>query len=105
MREGLERLAALLERRNDIDEDIADLIGRPALRGPVGEWIAQESFRVKLEENAARKGIDGRFEDGALADKTVNVKWYGKHESRLDINADAVPDYYLVMTGPLKLFR
>ena len=97
----LERLASLLESRNDIDEKIAALIHRPALRGPIGEWIAQEIFKVTLEENAVQKGFDGRFADGPLAEKTVNVKWYGKHgEGLLDINPDSVPDYYLVMTGP-----
>ena len=45
-------------------------------------------------------GFDGRFADGPLAGKTVNVKWYGKREGLLDINPDSAPDYYLVMTGP-----
>ena len=64
------------------------------------EWIAQEIFRVTLEENAVQKGFDGRFADGPLVGKTVNVKWYGKREGLLDINPAGVPDYYLVMTGP-----
>ena len=100
--EQLEQLASLLARRNAIDEEIAALIVRPAIRGHVGEWIAQEIFAVKLEESAARKIIDGRFADGPLAGKTVNVKWYGKREGLLDINPDpdGVLDYYLVMTGP-----
>lgn len=96
----LERLASLLESRNDIDEKIAALIGRPAGRGNIGEWIARAIFGVTLEESANQKGIDGRFADGPLAGKTVNVKWYGKRERVLDINPDGVPDYYLVMTGP-----
>ena len=97
----LERLAFLLESRNDIDEKIAALIGRPAIRGHVGEWIACEIFGVTLEENAVQEGFDGRFADGSLAEKTVNVKWYGKREGVLDINPHGVlPNYYLVMTGP-----
>ena len=96
----LEQLASLLARRNAIDEQIAALIGRPAIRGHVGEWIAHEIFGVTLEESAVQKGFDGRFADGPLAGKTVNVKWYGKREGLLDINPDGVPDYYLVMTGP-----
>ena len=48
--EALRRLASLLESRNDIDEEIAHLIGRPAIRGHVGEWIAQEIFGVRLEK-------------------------------------------------------
>ena len=69
------------------------------------EWIAQEIFRVTLEENAVQKGFDGRFADGPLVGKTVNVKWYGKREGLLDINPDSVPDYYLVMTGPKAVAR
>jgi len=40
------------------------------------------------------------LEAGSLADMTVNVKWYGKLEYMLDINPDALPDFFLVMTGP-----
>ena len=42
----LEQLASLLARRNTIDEEIAALIDRPAIKGHVGEWIAQEIFKV-----------------------------------------------------------
>ena len=97
---NLKPLASLLARRNAIDEKIVALIDRPAIRGHIGEWIAQEIFKVKLAKSANRKGFDGRFAGGPLAEKTVNVKWYGKCEGLLDINPDGVPDYYLVMTGP-----
>ena len=98
---NLKLLASRLTRRNAIDEKIVVLIGRPAIRGHIGEWIAQEIFRVTLEKDANQKIIDGQFADGPLDKKTVNVKWYGKHgEGLLDINPDSVPDYYLVMTGP-----
>ena len=97
---NLKQLASLLARRNAIDEKITALIGRPAISGHVGEWIAQEIFKVKLAKSANRKGFDGRFTGGPLAKKMVNVKWYGKRDGKLDINPDGVPDYYLVMTGP-----
>ena len=104
---NLEQMASLLAERNPIDEKIGALIGRPAGRGCVGEWIAQEIFGVTLEEDAAKRCIDGCFTDGPLAGKTVNVKWYGKREGLLDINPACFPDglpacldYYLVMTGP-----
>jgi len=35
-----------------------------------------------------------------LQEKTVNIKWYGKHEGILDIDPQALPDFYLV-TEPL----
>ena len=90
-----------MRSRNAIDKKIAALIGRPAIRGHIGEWIAQEIFRVTLEKDANQKIIDGRFADGPLDKKTVNVKWYGKRERILDIkpDPDGVLDYYLVMTG------
>ena len=53
----LEQLASLLARRDAIDKKIVDLIGRPALKGHVGEWIAQEIFGVKLAESAASEGL------------------------------------------------
>ena len=96
----LEQLASLLASHNAIDKKIVDLIGRPALKGHVGEWIAQEIFGVKLQESANQKGFDGRFADGRLAGNTVNVKWYSRREGILDINPDGIPDHYLVMTGP-----
>ncbi len=97
---NLEQLASLVATHNAIDKRIADLIGRPALRGHVGEWIAQEIFGVTLEDSAVQKAFDGRFRGAPRAGKTVNVKWSGKREGLLNINPKGVPDYYLVMTGP-----
>ena len=103
----LEQMASLLARHNVIDEEIADLTNRPAIRGPVGEWIAHKIFRVKLENSRSKRCIDGCFTDGPLAGKTVNVKWYGKREGcSTSIQPASQPasqpawDYYLVMTGP-----
>ena len=93
-------MASILARRNAIDEEIATLIGRPAVTGHVWEWIAHRIFGVTLARTAVQKGFDGRFAAGPLATKTVNVKWSGKREGLLNINPDGVPDYYLVMTGP-----
>ena len=56
-------------------------------------------FDIELEKSATNKGFDGYFRSGKLVGKTVNIKWYGKNERILDINKNAVPDYYLVMTG------
>ena len=96
----LKELARLIRQRNEIAREIGALIGRPALVGHIGEWIAQEVFSMRLEDSAVQKGFDGRFCAGPLVGKTVNVKWYGKREGLLDVNPDGVPDLYLVMTGP-----
>lgn len=96
---SLPRLAALVRQRNAIDEEIAALIGRPALPGRIGELIAAEVFDIELERSAAAAGYDGVFRSGHLAGATVNVKFYPKREGLLDI-PEAVPDYFLVLTGP-----
>lgn len=97
---GLTQLAALIKTRNAIDREIAAVIDRPASIGHIGEFIASQVFGIALEESAVNKGHDGHFIDGPLAGKTVNVKFYGKWESMLDVNPDGIPDYYLVLTGP-----
>src|SRR5947209_19797410 len=93
-------LAELLLRRNKLDEEIARTVGRPALIGHIGEYIAAKVFDITLENSAVNKGFDGRFCKGPLVGKSVNVKWYAKREGLLDIRLDAVPDFYLVLTGP-----
>jgi hypothetical protein len=44
--------------------------------------------------------FDGHFQAGRLAGRSVNVKWYLRQESVLDMTASSTLDYYLVMTGP-----
>ncbi|HEX4836002.1 MAG TPA: hypothetical protein VFW01_06685 [bacterium] len=99
-RADLERLADLLRRHNAIGDEIAQVIGRPAERGHVGEYVASRIFGIALEGSARKRAQDGRFISGPLADRTVNVKWYGKQESVLDLHARRPPDYYLALTGP-----
>lgn len=81
----LERLASLLGQRNAVDADIASVIGRPAVVGHIGEFIAAEVFDIDLERSATRPGYDGVFRSGPLAGATVNIKFYGKREGLLDI--------------------
>jgi len=96
----LRQLAELVVARNKIAADIAVLIGRPAQLGHVGEYIAAQVFEIALESSAAHKGSDGRFLRGPLAGRSVNVKWSTKHDGLLDINPEALPDYYLALRGP-----
>jgi hypothetical protein len=99
-RQELIGLAQLLRERNDVAERISNLIHRPAQIGHVGEFIASRIFNIQLESAANAKAIDGTFQEGALVGKTVNVKFYAKLESLLDIRAAKPPDYFLVFTGP-----
>jgi len=96
---SLERLSSLVHERNRVSEEIAAIIGRPALSGHIGEYLASRIFGIRLEVSATAKGIDGYFMEGSLKGKSVNVKLYGKKENILDISPDKVADYYLVLTG------
>lgn len=98
--EILELLAKAIRRKNATDAEVARIINRPAERGHAGEYIAAKIFGIHLEPSATCRGIDGCFARGDLAGKTVNIKWYGKQEGILDIILEALPDFYLVMTGP-----
>ena len=97
----LQRLAELLHSRNEIDDEIAGLLGRPPTTGALGEFVAAAVFDIVLEHSAVSKGIDGRFRSGPLAGMTVDVKCYGKHEGLLDLPThDLLPDMHLVLAGP-----
>ena len=98
--EKLETLAKLLQERNQTDEKISQIIGYPAEKGHIGEFIASSIFDINLNASAVHKGHDGVFNSGSLAGKSVNVKLYGKREGLLDLNSKFPPDYYLILTGP-----
>lgn len=96
----LSHLGSLLAARNDLDREIAAVIGRPMTAGHLGEYIASKVFAIDLEPSASATAIDGRFTEGPLAGKTVNVKWYLKREGMLDLTNSDLLDYYLVLSGP-----
>lgn len=95
----LRRLADLLRDRTLVDEQIADLIGRPVAPGQASEWIASRIFEITLANNAVSPAYDGWFAAGPLSGRTVNIKWYARQESLLDMSIAPAPDYYLVITG------
>jgi len=94
------QLAELIRERNEVSARITRLIGRPALAGHVGEWIASRVFDIELQESAIAMGFDGTFRSGPLIHRSVNIKFYAKHERLLDIREDALPEYFLVLAGP-----
>lgn len=100
--ERMKLLSHLIHERNVVDTQIAELIGRPALAGHIGEYIAAEIFGIALEASASAAAIDGMFATGPLAGRSVNVKLYGKREGMLDLPAEGglSADYTLVLTGP-----
>lgn len=98
--EAIELLAELLRTRNAVEQQITAIIGRPALIGHIGEYIAAQIFDIALQDSASFKSIDGYFQSGELAGKSVNIKWYAQQQGILDITPAALPDYYLVLAGP-----
>lgn len=96
----LHQLSHLVLEFNAITAKISDLIGRPALLGNVGEFIASELFDFALETRGNNHAWDGRFRSGPLKDKTANIKVLGRREGILDLNMSLLPDYYLVLAGP-----
>ncbi len=98
--DDLAHLAELIKRKVLIEEEITKIIGRPALIGHVGEYVASRIFGISLHKSATQISSDGTFDHGPLAGRTVNVKWYTKREGLLDIGTTSSPDYYLVLTGP-----
>jgi hypothetical protein len=96
----IEQVAAFLRERNAIDEKIAKIISRPMTAGHLGEWLASKIFGIELEATAVAAAFDGRFTSGRLQGRTVNVKWYLKRESVLDLTESETLDYYLVFAGP-----
>lgn len=100
--EALRQLAKLIFSRNEIDKEISAIIGRPAEKGHIGEFIAAQIFDIELATSASNRGHDGVFRTGPLSGCTVNVKLYSSNQGILDINPDIWPDYYLVLAGPRK---
>jgi len=91
----LQEVADLIQQRNAIDAEIGTIIQRPASIGHLGKWIAAQIFGIDLQISAVQKAWDGRFTREPLATRTVNVKWYGKHESLLDIRFTEGLDFIL----------
>src|SRR5215469_11932264 len=81
------RLVSLIREKNEVERKIAELIGRPAAPGNIGEFVAAKVFNIKLMSSGSHPGYDGVFERGPLAGKTVNIKTYGRQELVLDISS------------------
>ena len=96
---NLKKLSNLLSKRNLIEGEIGKIIGRPAITGHLGEYIASNIFDIKLSESASHKGLDGYFQSTVLKGASVNIKWYLVQGNLLDITPLYLPDYYLVMLG------
>lgn len=99
--ETLHRLATLIQRRNELEKEISAVIQRPVALSYLGEYIATRIFPIRLIKNAAHPTIDGYFYEGPFTSCSVNIKWYAMREGILDITPGFLPDYYLILAGPL----
>lgn len=52
----------------------------PVSIGHLGEYASQ-IFNIRLAESATHDAVDGWFDSGPLAGKSVNIKWYACQES------------------------
>jgi hypothetical protein len=96
----LEELAKLIAKRNVICTEIARIVDRPAFDSHIAAYIASEIFSIELHVSASNKGFDGRFRNGNLAGRSVNVKWKGKGDRILNLSPDdSASDFYLVLAG------
>ena len=55
----LEQLAELVRAKNEADLSIARLLGRPALSGNIGEFVAARVFGIDLMQSGSHAGYDG----------------------------------------------
>ena len=96
----LTTLATLIRRRNAVDREIAEVIGRPGSSANIGAYIAAKIFDIDLSPAGPSAGFNGTFREGPLAGSTVNIKLYAESGSFL-LDISPLPgDYYLVFTGP-----
>ncbi|GAA1795962.1 hypothetical protein HC028_23205 [Planosporangium flavigriseum] len=97
--DDLHSLAELLRVRDEAEARIAEVTGRSARQGDVGEFIASRVFDIELAATATQAGHDGVFRSGPLMGRTVNIKTYGDAFTGIDISPHPC-DYYLVLSGP-----
>lgn len=100
----LTHLADLIRIRNFVNSSISKIINHPAEVGHIAEYLLGKILDIELHDAANIKATDGIFRTGALAGKSVNVK-YRAAQNRL-LNLEEVLDpslhahFYLAVQGP-----
>ena len=99
----LERFADLVRTWNAINRALGRFLGRSASSGHITEDIASRIIHILLEQRANHPVSDGTFTAGALAGKSVNVKWRGGGSRTVNVkDVNHLPDYFLSFVGPKK---
>src|SRR5258708_11066637 len=73
---NLVQLAELIKEKNVVDGKIASILWRPAQVGHAGEYIAAALLGIQLHQSASHASSDGRFLQGPLTGRSVDIKWY-----------------------------
>lgn len=102
MKELIE-LSSLIKRINDANEDIAELIGRPAKLEGMGEAIAAGILKLRLNDAAPHLPRTGVFTEGPLSGKSVVINWYLRFFNHVDFSDDV--DCYLFLVGCHKFYQ
>jgi hypothetical protein len=100
MESSLSRLAELVRARNTVESNMVNLIEREVHLNSVGEHIAANVFGIRLVPTTIQSGFVGIFTTPALSGKTVDIRWYPRRESYINIHTDPAPDYSLILAGP-----
>lgn len=95
----LKKLSRLIRQWNEIEAEIFELIGYPGTISNIGEYLAEQVFGVDLEKSKTQRAFDGKFTQGNLSGRTVNVKIARERERFIDWRDDALPEYFLILTG------
>jgi hypothetical protein len=97
--DDLAQLAELIKTRNWVDGYISTLANCSPQMAPVGAFIASRVFRIASPKPASRRSCEGHFAQGSLAGRSVNIRWLPRPGGVLDIDLDALPDFFLVLAG------
>jgi hypothetical protein len=98
--DALNQLAEAIRQRNEVDDRIASIVGRPTSGGALDRFVACRIFQIGLDDpdSDVRPSV-GRFCEGPLTGRSVAIQWTTLTSRTLDITYDSLPDYVLVMAG------
>jgi hypothetical protein len=98
--DALNQLADAIRQRDQVEDRIATIVGRPLTVGALNQFVACRIFQIDLEDSAADVWHTvGRFSEGPLAGRSVVVRWISTKTRSLDITQKPLSDDILVIAG------
>jgi hypothetical protein len=102
--QDLTHLADLIRIRNYVNSSVSRIINHPAEVGHIAEYLMGVILDVELNDVPNAKATDGVFSGGALAGKSVNVKYRAAQSKLLNLEEFLDPSlhahFYLSVQGP-----